>query len=97
MIDRLQTLFRIARAIGQEEAVEVQAVEIIVPRHTNHFDATLDKAADDVGLHTAVNQNHTMLLVTNGLIGDDFLAAYLLHPVHRTVVLGGGCSSVCCD
>ena len=79
------TLLGIARTVSQEQAVELQLVEVVVPRHTNHLKPTTYQATDDVGLHAAIYQHHS--LPCTYIISNDLLAAHLLHPVHASVFL----------
>ena len=85
MFHRLATLLWVTRTIGKEESVELQLVEVVVPRHTNHLDATSNQAADDVGLYTAVDKYH--FLLSTFIIADNIFTAYLFYPVHRAIVL----------
>ena len=55
MLHRLAALLWVARTVSQEQAVELQLVEIIVPRHTNDLDATFDQTADDIGLYATID------------------------------------------
>jgi hypothetical protein len=60
MLHRSATLLRIARTISQEQTIELELVEIIVPRHTHHLDATLDETTDDIGLDTTVDKHYAL-------------------------------------
>ena len=100
MLNGLATTFRVARTISQEESVELQLIEVIVPRHAHHLYTTIQKTTDDVCLHTAVNKHNALeWRVESGecrvcyrcliwLIGDHFFAAHLLYPVHGAVIRG---------
>ena len=81
----LAALLRVARPVGKEEGVEVQRVEVVVPRHAHHLDIPFRQTTNDVRLHAAVHQDHTS--ARSFIISNDILAAHLLHPVHRPVVL----------
>ena len=54
---RLTTL-RVAWTVGEEETVEVELVEVVVPRHADDLDASSDEAADDVRLYSAVDKDN---------------------------------------
>ena len=45
----------VARSVGDEEAVELQLVEVVVPGHADDLHAAAQEAAQDVGLDAAVN------------------------------------------
>ena len=85
MLHRLAALLGVAWAISQKQAVKLQLVKIVVPRHTNHLKAATYQTTDDVGLHAAVHQHHA--LPSTFVIGNDLLARHLLHPVHASVIL----------
>ena len=53
----LIALLRVARAIRQEQSIEVKLVEVIVPRNPDDFNASIHQATDDVCLYTTVNKN----------------------------------------
>ena len=55
MLHRLAALFRVAGTVSQEQTVELQLVEVVVPRYANHFYTTLDKATDDIGLYATIH------------------------------------------
>ena len=55
MLYRLGALLGVARTVGKEEAVELQLIEIVIPRYTNHLYASVQQAADDVGLYSAID------------------------------------------
>ena len=40
MLHRRFATLGVARAIGKEQTIEVERVEVIIPRHTNDLDAT---------------------------------------------------------
>ena len=86
MLHGLFTSFRVARSVGKEQSVEVERVEVMVPRHAHYFDATLEQAADDVRLYAAIDQHHAMSFLAERLIGDDLFATHLRHPVDAAVV-----------
>ena len=92
MFHRDAALFWIPRTICQEQSVEVERIEVIVPWHPDDLDAASEQATDDVGFHAAVYQHHSLLLVlahlarTLWLVGHHLLATHLLHPVHAAVV-----------
>ena len=58
MCHRLVALLWVARTISQEQSIELQLVEVVVPRHTNHLDATTYQATDDVGLHATIDEDN---------------------------------------
>ena len=60
MLHRCFTAFRVARTIGQEETIKVQLVEVIIPRNTDDFYATLEETADDVGFHAAIDEDNAL-------------------------------------
>ena len=85
MFHRLATLLWVARAIGQEQTVKVQLVKVVVPGHSDNLDPTTYQTTDNIGLDTTVNQND--LFLSTFIITYNLLAAYFLHPVHRTIIL----------
>ena len=50
-------LFRVAGTVGQEKAVELQLVEIVVPRDANHLNTPSNQTAYDVRLYAAIHMN----------------------------------------
>ena len=50
-------LVRVSGAVGQEESVELQLVEVVVPRNAYHFHAAPQQTADNVRFHAAVYQD----------------------------------------
>ena len=74
----------VARTIGKEQSVEIHICVIVIPRHTDHLNASVDEATDDVCLHTAVNENH--LLAGTLVVTDNLLAAHLVNEVYTLVV-----------
>ena len=74
----------VARTIGKEQSVEIHICVIVIPRHTDHLNASVDEATDDVCLHTAVNENH--LLAGTLIVTDNLLAAHLVNEVYTLVV-----------
>ena len=75
----------VARAVGQEEAVELELVEVVVPGHADDFHAAAEEAADDVVLHAAVHEHH-LLQALAFVVAYDFLARYLGHVVHAGIL-----------
>ena len=47
---------RVARAVGDEQPVELHPSIIIVPGNANHFHVTFQQAADDVMLDAAIHK-----------------------------------------
>ena len=54
---RFVALLWVARTVGQEQTVELQLVEVVVPRHTNHLNASLNQTTNDIRLHATVNEH----------------------------------------
>ena len=74
----------VTRTICQEQAIEIHIGVIVIPRHTNYLNTSVDEATDDVSLHTAVNEYH--LLTGTLVITDNLLAAHLVNEVYTLVV-----------
>ena len=55
MSHRHLALFRVSRTIGQEKAIELQLIEVIVPRNAENLYPSTQQASDDVGLHAAID------------------------------------------
>lgn len=89
MLNRLLALFRVTRTVGEEKAVKLQLVEVIVPRDSLYLNTTSHQATDDIGLHTAVYQNYTfgsrVTGISRWMIDGDLLTAHLLYPIHASV------------
>ena len=60
MLHRLLTLLGVTRSVGEEEAVEVKLVEVVVPGHADDLHTTLEQATDDVGLHATINEQYLL-------------------------------------
>ena len=54
------TQVRVARAVGKEESVKIECIEIIVPGHAHHIHPPFQQAAQDIGLYAAVHQHHAL-------------------------------------
>ena len=74
----------VARAIGQEQTIEIHISIVIVPGHAYHLDPTVNEAPDDIGLHSAVYQHY--LLTGSLVVPDNLLAAHLVNEVYSLVV-----------
>ena len=48
----------VAGTISQEQPVELQLIEVIVPGHTHHLYATPDETTNDVRLDSAIDEHH---------------------------------------
>ena len=48
----------IAGSIGDEQAIELQPVEIVIPRNANDLHIPFQQTTDNVGLDTAVHKNN---------------------------------------
>ena len=57
MLYRLGALLGVARTVSQEETVELQLIEIVIPGYTNHLYTSVQQATDDIGLDTAIDKN----------------------------------------
>ena len=64
----------IAGAVGYEEAVVVDLIEVVVPWHEHHFHAAAGQTAYDVVLDSAVDEHHRLVAVAMylNLFGADF-------------------------
>ena len=82
-IDSLNTTVWIARTISQKQSVELHIGIVVVPGHTNHLHSATYQTADDVLLHTAVNQHHAS--ACSFVIFNNVFARNLLHPVYVLV------------
>ena len=60
MLDRLAALLGVAGTIGQEEAVELQLVEVVIPGHADNLYASVQQAADDIGLDAAIYKHNLL-------------------------------------
>ena len=60
MLYRLGALLGVARTVGKEQSVKLQLIEIVIPRYTNHLYASVQQAADDVGLHAAIYKHYAL-------------------------------------
>ena len=78
------TTIRIARAISQEETIELHIGIVVVPRYTDHFYPSANQAADDVMLHATIHQHH--LLACAFVIADNVFAANLIYPVDGAII-----------
>ena len=78
---------RVARAVGDEEAVPVELVEVVVPRDADQLHAALHQAAQDLVLDAAVHQDHLLVALA---VADHFLAADDRDLVVQ-VGVGNGC------
>ena len=74
---------RVAGAVGEEQAVKLQLIEIVVPGHAHHFHAAPQQAADNVVLHAAVHEYYAAACAL--AVSDDFLARNFFHIVHPFV------------
>ena len=83
-IDGILTHIRVARTVGKEQAIEVHVGVIVVPRYTDYLYTSINKATDDVSLHTAVNEHN--FLAGTLVVADNLLAAHLVNEVHSLVV-----------
>ena len=96
MLNRLPALFRVTRSVGEEKAVKLQLVEVIVPRDSHYLNTTSHQATDYIGLHTAVYQNYTfgsrVTGISRWMIDGDLLTAHLLYPIHASVFFDIRCS-----
>ena len=81
----------IAGAVGQKQAVELQFIEVVVPRHANHFHTAVDQATNDVVFHTTVHQNHFRCrgVAVSRRITHDFLATYFRNEVNALILSVG--------
>ena len=55
----------VARAVGKEESVKIECIEIIVPGHAHHIHPPFQQAAQDIGLYAAaetVRQNDHIIV-----------------------------------
>ena len=68
----------VAGAVGDEETVVGDEVEIIVPRHEHHSDTATGQAADNVVFDAAVNENHGLFAIAMILY---LAAAHLSHQI----------------
>ena len=71
----------VARAVGDEQPVELHPSIIIVPGNANHFHVTFQQAADDVMLDAAIHKEH-FLLTGSFVVTDNLLAANFIHIIH---------------
>ena len=78
----------VSGAVGQEEAVEFQVVEVVVPGHADDFHTATEQAADDVVLHAAVHE-HDFLEALAFVVTHDFLTRNARHVVHAFVLRRG--------
>ena len=85
MLYRLGTEVRVAGAVGEEEAVEVEAVEVVVPGHAGDFHSPAHKAAYYVMLDSAVHQDD--FLRGAGVVGHRLGAADPGDVVHVAIFL----------
>ena len=76
-------IVRVAGAVRYEQAVIVLyggvCIEIIVPGHPYHLYSSLEEAADDVMLHSAIHQHH--LFACSLTVADDVAARCRGHQV----------------
>ena len=85
MLHSLTALLGVAGTIREEQAVELQLVEVIIPRHANDLHTSLNQASDNVCLNAAIYEHN--LLASSLIVANHFLAAHFFHPVDRAVVL----------
>ena len=87
--DRLGTFLRVAGAVAQEDAVEIQFGIVIVPGDPQHFDAAAQQAADDVVLASAVHEDHPAGGLLFRMIEDGLPAGHFGDEIVGAVVLDG--------
>jgi len=84
VLHRSITCIRVTRSVGDEESVEFQMIEIIIPRHANHFHIPAKQAADNVRLYTAIHQ-YDFFLTRAFIVTDHLFTGNLVYVVHPAV------------
>ena len=74
MLDGDATLIGVARAIREEESVEVDLIEVIVPGYAVERDLWTDEVADNIVLCAAVYEHDLLRAITidRDLLGRSF-------------------------
>ena len=60
IFNRLSAKARVSGTIGNHKSVPFEAVEIVVPRHLDHFHTSGCKAVQDTVFYSAIHQHHRL-------------------------------------
>lgn len=75
-------------AVCEEESVELEGVEVVVPGHSDYFEATACEASDDVVLNAAIDEDYFFVALAL-VVAYDLFARDAGYIVDVAVVLEG--------